>query len=90
MPLAETLRGAPIRMRTGKRRSATVIISRGLPGIPRYIPLLFGDTMPRPLVRSSDFRSVADQGGPLSPGPSLQRPYTFSYSGMLSFIVVER
>ena len=33
VPLAEPLGGTPMRMRTGKRRSAGVIIPRGLPGI---------------------------------------------------------
>ena len=39
MPLPETFGGMAILMRTGKRRSAKVIIPRGLPGI--FVPFSF-------------------------------------------------
>lgn len=40
--------GTPILMRTGKRRSAVVIISRGLPGN-LNVPYIFSSRLPRPL-----------------------------------------
>jgi len=54
--------GTPILMRTGKRRSAVVIISRGLPGN-LNVPYIFSSRLPRPLGAVQPVESALNRFG---------------------------